>query len=230
MNIKKILFLLMGFGLVFAGLSTALAFEGVVDYHITSGNHQTDIEYLIKGHKLRFNGGEKMQNAAGFMDFDQKKLTILMAKQKMYMVSDATDYKKMSQKVQGKFSDTGHSEEILGQTCEEYLYHTDKGDAHIWLATKLGFFPGFGGQASDMDSWVKMAQDKGLFPMKSTYYDKDGKEKTSMVATKVAAQSVDDGNFQVPDGYKEMTMPKVDMGKMAPNASDALKNVKIPGF
>jgi hypothetical protein len=41
---------------------------------------------------------------------------------------------------------------------------------------------------------------------------------------------VDDGNFQVPDGYKEMTMPKVDMGKMAPNASDALKNVKIPGF
>jgi hypothetical protein len=51
-----------------------------------------------------------------------------------------------------------------------------------------------------------------------------------MTATKIAAQSVAESNFQVPSGYKEVKMPKMDLGNAAPSASDVMKNVKIPGF
>ncbi len=231
MNFKfKSLILILGL-VSSVALTKAAAFEGVLDYHITTGDHQIDVEYLIKGHKLRFNGSEKMQNAAGIMDMDSKTMTLLMPKQKMFMKNQLTDYKKLGDKAQGKFSDTGRSDTILGYTCEEYLYQTKTGEAHVWLASNLGVFAGLGGKADAMDSWVKVAQEKGLFPLKSVYKDQNGKEKSTMTATKVSKQSVDDSNFQVPADYKEMKMPNVDMGQLAPKAGDIqMPKVKIPGF
>ena len=233
MNIKSRLMVLVFGALFLSGISRAVAFEGVVDYHISSGDHQMDMEYLIKGHKVRFNGDVKTHNSAGILDPDAKTITILMPEQKMYMVQNMADYKKMATEAQGKFSDTGNNETILGHKCEEYLYESKSGQAHIWLASKLGFFGGlFQGPSStaSMDAWVKMAQDKGLFPMKSVYNGNDGKVKSTMTATKIAAQSVAESNFQVPSGYKEVKMPKMDLGNAAPSASDVMKNVKIPGF
>ncbi len=236
MRMSKPLALSLGLLLLFGtGISRALAFEGVVDYHISSGDHQMDMEYLIKGHKIRFNGNVKSHNSAGILDPDAKTITILMPEQKRYMVQDLTDYKKMASQAQGKFSDTGNSETILGHNCEEYLYESKSGQAHIWLASNLGFFGGlFQGPASksgSMDAWVKMAQDKGLFPIKSVYNGTDGKEKSTMTATKISKQTVDDSNFQVPPDYKELKMPKVDMSQLAPNAGNMpMPKVNIPGF
>jgi hypothetical protein len=232
---KKLKFLALGLGLLIlfgAGISKALAFEGLVDYHINASGHSMDMEYLLKGHKLRFNGNATMHNGAGILDSDKKTVTILMPEQKMYMVQNVTDYKKLASQANGTFTDTGNSETILGYKCEEYLYKSKSGLAHIWLASKLGYFGGMlHGQSGGMDAWVKMAQDKGLFPLKSVYTDNNGKEKYTMTATKIESQTVDDSNFQVPSDYKEIQMPKMDMGQMAPNAGNAqMPKVKIPGF
>lgn len=232
---RKFKFLALGLGLLIlfgAGISKALAFEGVVDYHITSGDHKMDMEYLMKGHKLRFNGNATTHNGAGILDSDKKTITILMPEQKMYMVQNVTDYKKLASQANGKFTDTGNSETILGYKCEEYLYKSKSGLAHIWLASKLGYFGGMlQGQSGGMDAWVKMAQDKGLFPLKTVNTDNNGKEKFTMTATKVSKEPVDDSNFQVPSDYKEMQMPKMDMGQMAPKAGDIqMPKVNIPGL
>jgi hypothetical protein len=228
-NAMKLLMamILIQAGLFLAGLGKAQAFEGTVDYHVKAGGHESDIEYIIKGKKLRFNVSQKAHAAAGIADLGAKTMIILMPEQKMYMSQPFPDYKKVAAKAQGKFSDTGKTENILGYTCEEYIYTSTNGTAHVWLAKGIGLFEGlFQGKPSDLDSWVAQVKSKGLFPLKSSYQDKDGNEKSSMLATKVSKGAVDDSVFVPPADYKEMKMPKVDMSQLG----SSMSGVKIPGF
>jgi hypothetical protein len=228
-NAMKLLMamMLIQAGLFLAGMGKAQAFEGTVDYHVKAGDHESDIEYIIKGTKLRFNVSQKAHAAAGIVDLTAKTMIILMPQQKMYMSQPFPDYKKVAEASKGKFSKTGNTETILGHTCDEYVYTTENGAAHVWLAKGIGMFQGlFQNKPTEMDSWVTLVKSKGLFPLKSSYQDKDGKEKSSMVATKLSKEAVDDSVFVPPADYKEMKMPAVDLGQLAPNMS----GVKIPGF
>lgn len=203
------------------------SFQGIVSYEMTSGDKTTNLDYYIKGHKVRLIMKINGKDQASIVDWDAMKIYVLMDKNKMYMTTDMPNPEKISADKNGKFSDTGETEKILGHTCEKYIYTRDNWNTETWLAKGMGYFSSsVSGQNGSEASWLQLAKAKGLFPLKSITKDKDGKIKSTMTATQVQAQSLADSLFQVPQGYKSMNLPKIDMGQTLGNSVQP----KIPGF
>jgi hypothetical protein len=225
-GMKKILIssglavLLASFGAV-----RAMAFEGSVSYHMTAGKSESDFSYLMKGSKMRVDMGKKGQKFSSIVDMKTRKSITLMHENKMYMTGDIPEpgKEKGKAKPEGKLVKTGNSEKILGRTCEEWLYTDKHGKTRIWLAKGMGVFAGMmKGNSLSRDAWVKLAESKGMFPLKTVSETKDGKTFT-MVATDIQEKSLGDDLFKAPKNYKPMQMPKVDMGEALKNQAPKVK-------
>jgi hypothetical protein len=172
---------------------------------------------------MRMDSAQKGQKVSVIADMKTRKTITLMHSQKMYMLNDmpATGKDKTAAKGDVKFVKTGKTEKILGRACEEWLYTFKQGKSSVWLAKGMGTFAGLmDGKNLSQDAWVKMAESKGLFPLKTVTETKGGKTMT-MMATDIQEKTLGAGLFEPPADYKKMGMPKVDMG-------EALKK-NIPG-
>lgn len=196
-------------------LHAFVSFEGEVDYKITTGDKSGDMNYLLKGKKMRMDMDMEGHSQSMIFDMPTRKMLMLMPEQKMYMTMDIPENKQEAAKAksEGKFTKTGKTETILGYKCEEWLYESKHGTTSIWAASGLGNFMGMG-QKSGMgaSAWTQMVKSKGLFPLRVTSKGANGKGEMSMEATKVEKRSLSDSLFEVPAGFKKMESPN--MGAM----------------
>ena len=215
-------------GLLLASAAfAASAFEGTVNFKITAASEKPmDLNYSIKGDKLRMD--MTGQKGAGVMiaDMKKKEMMMLMPQEKMYMtmaIPDAVETAKQKAD-DSTLEKTSETEKILGYTATKYI-STDKKkntSTDLWLAEGVGSFmamsnDGGRGSKSAGRNWEKLLAGKDLFPLRVVEKNKAGKETYRMDVTAIDKKSLPDSLFAAPDGYQ-----KFDMGGM-------MKGM-IPGF
>ncbi|HVT73280.1 MAG TPA: DUF4412 domain-containing protein [Lacunisphaera sp.] len=228
-------FLVIG-GLVVASHAFgAEAFEGKVSFALSGDRgHGQNMDYSIKGQKLRVDFDAQGHAASSIMDLDKLEMTMLMPEQGMYMVMPIK--KPVEQAAQhategtAEVERTGRTETILGHKCDE-LVVKDKGTTtNMWVASDLGTFMGLGGGAGGRPSggglggmfggghkasssagakWEEALKGKGGFPLRVISHDAAGKESFKMEVTKIEPGSLPDSLFQPDPGLKKFQMPDI---------------------
>ena len=228
-------FLMVLFAALFLGTGSLWAmgsFEGVVDYQMTmGGGKQMDVEYMIKGKKFRSNMEHDGMQMSTIMDLSSKKMITLMHKQKMYMTHtlDKAMTEASKQQPKGKFSKASGSKEILGYSCDHYVYESEHGKTDMWLAKGIGTFMGMSSGkpgSSSGEEWMGAIKGKGLFPLEIDSTGNSGKTMT-MVVTKLEKKSLSADLFEVPSGYKKMPdYGDMMKGQQSPTGDDMMKSMK----
>lgn len=223
--------------LLLVGLAAALqakGFEGELRYELRTpkGKQPTEMTYWVKGDKIRYEwaGKSKKEGAAGIIDGKKRVMVMLLPEQKSYMEWSLDKMKESAEQMQPKekkkpeFHKTGRKETILGYACEEWLMEHEHGTSEIWATKELGRFMGFGSRGGKDGSslWETEASAKGLFPLKMVHKDLNGKETSTMTATKAEQKSVPDASFAVPAGYRKMETP--DLGAMKQSMKQGAKD------
>ena len=204
-------------GLLFPVAVSAASFEGKVSFKMTSGkNKSQEINYSIKGDKVRIAMPEAKGMGGMIMDTTKKEMLMIMDEQKAYMVmalpqaavdamaKDAEDV---------KLEKTNETEKILGYTATKYIVTSKEGTTDLWLAEGLGTFMGFnnnpmgGKRQAPPKAWERVLAGKELFPMRVV--GKDGRDTFRMEVTAIEKTSLPDSLFNPPPGYQ-----KFDMGGM----------------
>ena len=238
---KNAIKVLMGLVLALAavGAKAAGSFEGEVDMkmsHMNAGE-TSDLKYFIKGHKVRTQMEAKNgYNGSGIFDWKTDQMTLLMDKQKMYMVSQLHPEKfSYGKDHHFKMTKTSRSENILGYNCRQWVYKSDQGNGKVWFTTGIGSWWGAEMVAqsekipSEQKALVSMVVSQKLFPMKWEMDEKSGNPKSGMEVVKVEKRSLSPGLFEVPAGYKKFDMGAVmSRGSGGENSSgvDPLSAVK----
>lgn len=182
-------------------------------------------------------------NAVMLWDMEGGKIITLMPARKMYMTMDlkqtAEDLKNATKEMKKgapdetkfpKLTATGKQETIAGYPCEHWLMGEEQ-NIDMCVAKGLGYFgaggkSGGGGlgalrdlafdpklleEAGAHPEWKKLLEG-GAFPLKFQISE-DGKVKMTMEATKIEKKSLDDSLFVIPPDYKEMSIPRMSIGK-----------------
>lgn len=207
---------------VLCSVPAAAQFEGSVSY--TMGEKQTPMTQTYKGGLVRTDFSGARGSGAMIMDMNARTMKMVMPERKMYMSMDLND--KMEGMDHGprkppKITDTGKTETVAGRECNVYRFAKEEGKPdtmEMCVAKGMGFFmagrsPMGRGQGDDADmsavsanpELMKMYKD-GFFPLRISKID-GANLKTTMIATKIEAKSVDPSVFQVPADYTEMKMP-----------------------
>lgn len=202
------------------------AFQGKVTQTITDGKGRShDLNYSIKGSKMRMEVNEQGHQAVIISDMDKLETLILMAEQKMYMVMSI---KKPVEQAVAKSSGnanvdiqvTGKTDTILGYKCNQVII-TDKSSGAVtetWLAEGLGTFMGlsggggggpFGGKSAKAAAWEEALKGKVGFPLRVIGHDAKGKDTVKMETTKLEPGSLPDSLFTPPADYRKFEMPNL---------------------
>jgi hypothetical protein len=198
---------------------SAASFEGKVSFTMTSGkNKSQEINYSIKGDKVRIGMPEAKGMGGMIMDTTKKEMTMIMDEQKAYMVMalPQTAVDAMAKNAEDvKLEKTDETEKILGYTATKYIVTSKEGTTDLWLAEGLGTFMGFnnnpmgGKRAAPPQAWERVIAGKELFPMRVVGKERNGKDNFRMEVTAIDKTSLPDSLFNPPAGYQ-----KFDMGGM----------------
>ncbi len=195
-------------------------FSGEVGMKITDDKGNTfNMDYLIKNDLLRLNsaaGGYKM---GIIFNSTEKKMIMLMDDQKMYMemptdmINQQMGTNEDDTDKEVDFKPTGETKEILGYTCEKWVYSGDDNNAEVWMAKNIGnfkFFDGGGmGKPKRKANWETEIEKSGYFPMLVINKDKNGTVLNQLEVTSVKKKSVDDSHFKIPADYQKFSMPNM---------------------
>ena len=203
------------------------SFQGKVTLSISDKKGRAhDLNYSIKGQKLRMDMDAEGHSVATIMDMEKLEMLMLMSEQKMYMVMPIKKpveqaVAKASAESTAEIEVTGKTETILGYKCNQILVK-DKGTVtEVWAAEGLGTFMGlgnngggggmggmFGGKKSaNAAKWEEALKGKGGFPLRVVTRDGKGKDSFKMEATKIEPGSLPDSLFVPPPGYSKFQMP-----------------------
>lgn len=208
------------FLLLFTLATFAQDFEGKVVMNIQGDGENMDMNYLVKGDKIRIEV-EEQENAAIIFDNTTKKMMIIMPDQKMYMEMDMQAMEKMAQNEMNKADDTGdfkmtgETKTISGYECEKWIY-TDNGEETVaWMTKDIGNFmmmsnPMMGNEAPE---WQQKLSGEGYFPMQVVHKDASGQEDATMTVKSVEKKSLESSLFSAPSGFQKMEMPMMNFDK-----------------
>ncbi len=195
-------------------------FEGKIVMKMTDGdNTPSTIEYYVKDNKMRVEGQEEGMRGAMVIDYQNKKMMIIMPEQKMYIeypFGSAMDKEQTSQtaekKEEGNFKMTGETKVILGYKSEKIIY-TDKDGTQdeAWITKGLGRNLLMGDPMKDKNQpeWQKKLVSEGFLPMIVITKDSDGKIKSKLEVISIEKRSLDGSLFTHPADYKKMEMPSM---------------------
>jgi hypothetical protein len=230
---KKFPAFLLACALLLPAALSAATFEGSLRMKMTSGKSKPmEMDYLIKENRIRVNPLIQEKGGAGMgiiMDFVKMESTILMAEQRMYMVTSIKPVVDKAVQESTKDSDmtlekTGEKEKILGYTCEKFLIKSKDGDTAMWLTDQLGTFMGLGsgaqggpfggrgGKSQQQQAWEKALAGKNMFPLRVVGSSPNGQETYRMEVTAIDKKSLPASDFQPPADWKKFEMPN--MGEM----------------
>lgn len=195
-------------------------FEGVLSFKMGTQGKQTEMKYFMKGSKMRMQIDiAPGMSSAGIADYEKKKIYMLMGQNSMYTEMDI-DEKVLAESAGKTFDkseviETGETQEILGYTCAKIV--SKKGDetTEIWIAKGFGKFyqPEMGEKNPTFLALKKKFEEEKAFPFRIITLSPDNKELFKMEVVNVDKKSLDDSLFQIPAGYKKVSMPGAIRGK-----------------
>jgi hypothetical protein len=113
-----------------------------------------------------------------------------------------------------KVTKTGKKETVAGYQCEDWdVQSTDKSKVSVCVADKgASFFhlPLTGIPTEQL--WALELLDGKHFPLRGIAYEKDGSEAGRVEVTKIDKRSLDAAQFEVPAGYKTVTLDEMMQG------------------
>jgi hypothetical protein len=207
-------------------LYAADSFEGRITLTMTSANGKAmTMNQTMKGNVIRTD----MAGMEGgmIMDMNARTMTIIMAKQKMYMVRampTADDVHKAANDNRPEHDPdieaTGKTDKILGYTCSQYLVKDNGKVTELWLAPGLGTFMGMGsggggspfarGRSSETAAkWERAFKGKPGYPLRVVTHDASGAESFRMEVTKIDKGGVSDAELAPPPDFKQLQMPNI---------------------
>jgi hypothetical protein len=184
-------------------------FEGTITMRLSSANGGGDMQYSIKGDRMRIDVGTAQMGM--YILADNGQATMVMPGQKIYFqptLPSPAGQAKAASKVSIKA--TGRTETIAGYKCEHYTITGEDGAYDACLSRELGTFmrpmnPMGGRGAADASSDVLAHLGGNAFPLK---VQKPGGA-TTLEVTKIEKKPLDASLFTVPTGYR-----KLDIGAM----------------
>lgn len=192
-----------------SGISLAQKiFEGKVLIDVEYDGEKQNIIYQVKDLRFRM----ETEEAEGAMVFDSRanKMYIIMDEQKAYIehfmmpINDDT---------KGSYTNTGETKNILGYTCEKFLFQQDNTKGEAWMTKDLGGFILFGNRGSGVSDWKRNVLDAGYFPLHVTELDESGNVKAVFKVTQINPGKLDNDLFLPPSSYQKFDMPEIDIKK-----------------
>jgi hypothetical protein len=190
-------------------------FEGKVDYKISDGSESTILSYFVKDGKMKIDVSAE-QNASMIYNSKNKTMLVIMPEQKMYMEMpidlhkdmDGEEGSKESKEIDGEFTQTGEKKDILGYTCEKWVYSDNTNQIEAWLTQELGSFMFFTNpMEGEVPEWQTRLEKGGYFPMDVIVKESAGGSDTRMQVIAVEKTSLNDDMFAPPAGYQKLDMP-----------------------
>lgn len=197
------------------------SFEGRIRMKVTSGRETTEMQYAMKGAKMRIDAGPADERMASIVDLQTKQMLMLIDSEKMYMVMKMPEAPQgKAEKEEGTIEKTSETAVIAGYTATKYLVRSkdSKEPIEVWATEDLGTFfnpDSFGGPfggKSKPPVWESLLRNKGFFPLRTIIREKRTETRMEVVAVEKA--SLPDSLFTPPAGYKRMDMPG--MGGLIP--------------
>lgn len=189
-------------------------FEGRVEYKLTGDdNESTKMSYFIKEGKMKIDvAGEDEGSGSMIFDTKNKKMLILMPEEKMYMEMSTQMMESKMEESDIKDSDmkrTGEKRDILGYTCEKWVYKDDDNIVESWITNELGTFMFISDPMGrkQRPRWQSELESEGFFPMEVVVKDESGEIESTMTVTAVEKKSLDKSMFEPPKGYQKFSMP-----------------------
>ena len=189
-----------------AGLNYAQGtFEGKIKIEVEADGEKQIIDYLVKDLRFRMETPE----AKGAMVYDShvQKMYIIMDEQQAYMENFMLPE---IDKSTGSYTKTGETQNILGYTCEKFLFQQDDKKGEAWMTKEIGEVILFGDlrqQQLNIQNWKSEVLDAGYFPLQVTKIDNDGEVSSTFKVTEVVPQQLDADLFVPPSSYKKFEMP-----------------------
>jgi len=188
------------------------AFEGKVEYKMTNDDETTSMTYFVKDENIKIDvAGE--EKASMIFNIKDNTMLMIMPEEKMYMemkFDAAADKMDEMKEKENNYKKTGEKKEILGYTCEKWIFKDDDGEVETWLTKELGSFMFFsdpmGGEKTKPE-WQSKLESAGYFPMEFTTRDDSGDIETHMEVTSVEKKSLSSDMFKPPAGYQKFEMP-----------------------
>jgi hypothetical protein len=192
--------------------STAQAqgFEGAVSMTMHASGQTIPVDYAIKGHKVRVDIHMSERTNTVLLDLDAHTQTILIPELKAYAVHGGSTPSAISSAAPPKVIDLGTTETVAGHTCSDYKLESDKYDGTACMTKEFGVNPltdmvdGPLAGALKGDDTLKQA---GM-PLKMSIIFKEGEkqgDKATMEVTKVSPGAVEEVQFDVPDGWHQLS-------------------------
>ncbi len=198
-------------------------FSGTIKFKTQDENGKvSNMTYYGKDGKTRIDMSGPMGKMS--MISDGKTMDIIMPAQKMYMeysgvmskmaglgtsnddTSDAvhkTDWKKVMEKAR-----TGKTRNILGHVCDEFVMPNDNGGSmQIWATKDVGSLVLMKSPFGQNPFASEMKEMGAYFPMLTEEFNAEGKVVMKFEVTEMTNEKPDDSKFNIPSGYKKMSMP-----------------------
>jgi hypothetical protein len=198
-------------------------FEGKIQVKLKGEDTNGNMNYMIKGEKIRldFDMEESDQQMSMIIDPHSKKTLMIMPSQKMYMeypyegLSEETK-EKMDESI-GRVKMTGETKVINGHKCEKIIFTDEDGNSgEVWATKELGnFFNFFGNNPAESKNpqWLPKFMREGFFPMLGIQRNDSGEEEYRWEVTKIEEQSLSSDLFVPPAGFQKMDIPGMNFSK-----------------
>lgn len=194
-------------------------FEGQVKINGEQEGTEYEIEYFLKGEKMRM---EVQRPQKIVLISDEEDMTMLMPENKQYITFPKDQVERM-QRMMGSgqtsgtkelidkdmdLQNTGETKEILGRECERWVYEDEDKKVETWVTSGFRNFMGFTSplEGGNSDAWKGLFGNPDLFPMEMTQWDKDGNETSKFKITQMEEKSLSNDLFTPPSDYEKMNM------------------------
>jgi hypothetical protein len=196
-----------------APLAAQASFEGTVSLTFTkSDGTPVPMNYLVKEGKIRTDvPGQRGEQIGMVIDRDNRKMTMIMNSQRMYIERDLPETTTPPAAREGAARKaivrTGKTETIAGYRCEHVTVTEDDGTViDACVSSELGGFTMAlgGGPVSTPQQPVWASQLGAVFPLRVRRGDK-----VIMEVTNVEKKSLDRALFEAPAGFRKLDLPAV---------------------
>ncbi len=220
---KTIISSLLLFTIILTFSTVSLAqnsdFEGQVKINGEQEGTEYEIEYLLKGEKMRM---EVQQPKKMVLISDEEDMIMLMPENKQYMTFPKDQLERMQQMIGSgqtsgteelidedmELQKTGETKEVLGRDCELWVYEDEDKKVETWVTSGFRNFMGFTSplEGGNADAWTGLFGNPDLFPMEMTQWDKDGNEMSKFRITRMEEKSLSNDLFTPPSDYGKMNI------------------------
>jgi len=185
-------------------------FEGKIVLKILDEGNSFDVDYFIKGDKMKMEMNAAEGAMAILFNKSENKTYMIMPQQSMYMEFNVMDMMG-SEELDADDPDitkTGEYLDINGYKCEKWIIKENNEIVEAWMTDELGsFFMMDNPFAMNSKTWQQELAGN-FFPMRVDVVEGSEKQKVLEVVS-VNKMSLSNDLFVIPAGYQKFDMPNM---------------------